>query len=248
MPRLAEGARKSFPKLYGHYGQVAIERLLRRQVIADRKFDQPWLLDSSNIQDFLARLRPGFQFIAGFRLRCTPLFEKHQAAIRRFLQPAMPYRAQSEAFLAPLRRRYEKLVGLMIRQTDYRTFRDGRYFMDTEQYRVLVHQILDRFGPDTGIVAASDEPQVPDAFAGLPVHLCSGAAGLGGHYIESFTQLGMCDAVVSVPSTFSLWATFMGRTPLLMLPAGRPDLDAAVWMDSAMIEGRHRPELATFLY
>ncbi|MCC5830289.1 MAG: hypothetical protein JJU36_12660, partial [Phycisphaeraceae bacterium] len=119
-------------------------------------------------------------------MRWWPLFEKHQEVIRSYLQPASRFARIADPWIADLRQRHDRLVGLLIRQTDYRVWNAGRYFGTGEQYRRIAQGIVQRFGPDVGIVVACDEPQPDGLFDGLPVHFCTGAAGLGGHYVESF--------------------------------------------------------------
>jgi hypothetical protein len=39
----------------------------------------------------------------------------------------------------------------------------------------------------------------------------------GGHFVESMTELSLCDVIVSPPSTFAGWAAFLGQVPQLSL-------------------------------
>ena len=95
------------------------------------------------------------------------LFEKHQQPIRGFLKPAKRFEETGEKFIADLARRYETLIGVQIRQTDYRYWENGKYFFTAEQYRGFIQQLQQRFGPRRFRVAA-DEVQPPDLLQGLP--------------------------------------------------------------------------------
>jgi hypothetical protein len=137
-------------------------------------------------EEFLGRVRGRREvLLAGWRLRDWQLFEKHQAVIRRFLMPAERFRRIAEGMIRDLRQRHDVLVGLLIRQDDYRLWCGGKFFFTTEQYRGFLLQLRERYGPRAAFVVAADERQPEDAFAGLDVHLCTGAMGQPGHYMPN---------------------------------------------------------------
>ncbi len=176
---------------------------------------EPWKLGS---EIFLSRIRGHKRvMLSGWRLRDWDLFAKHQDAIRDFLKPAPRFYEIANPFIARLRKKHNPLIGLLIRQTDYRKWEDGKFFMSTERYRSCLGNLRERFGPNAGFILGADEPQPANAFEGLPFYWATGAAGQSGHYMETFAELSLCDYVVSVPSTFSAWAAFFGRKPLLAI-------------------------------
>ncbi len=147
------------------------------------------------------------------------LFSEHQQTIRDFFVPVPPFTQRAQAFIDTLRDlSYDMLVGVLIRQTDYRNWNGGKYFFTTSQYTDWMKQILDLFpAKNIGFIVASDEQQKPSAFQGLNLHFTSGSVNCGGHYLESLLELSACDLIASPPSTFSAWASFMGNKPLLPL-------------------------------
>ena len=109
------------------------------------------------------------------------------------------------------------LVGVLIRQQDYRVWVGGRYFFPSPQYRDWMVQAAKVFGPDCCLVVATDEHQSPDLLHGLDAAWCTGAMAQKGHFVESMAELSLCDVIVSPPSTFAGWAAFLGRVPQLPL-------------------------------
>jgi hypothetical protein len=175
--------------------------------------------------EFVERLRGRRKvYLAAWNLRDWALLEKHQQAVRRFLAPAEQFCKPARALIEVLRARYEKVVGVLIRQTDYRAWANGEFFFTSNEYRVFIEQLRARFGPRTAIVLATDEVQPAGIFDGLDVAWCTGAEAGPGHYLESFAALSMCDVVVSAPSTFSAWAAFLGDVPLLPISKADDDL------------------------
>jgi hypothetical protein len=203
------------------FGAIALHKLMPRRSIDYVRTSQTIQLGAP---EFLDRLRGRRKvFLAGWNLRDWELLDKHQDAVRRFLAPAERFLRPARELIEGLRRKYERVVGLLIRQSDYRYWANGEFFFTSGQYQAFIEQLHERFGPKTAIVIATDEVQTKEDFEPLDVTWCTGAEAGPGHYLESFAALSMCDIVVSPPSTFSAWAAFLGNVPIL--PIGKADDD-----------------------
>jgi hypothetical protein len=166
----------------------------------------------------LARLRrPGSVLLAGWLLQDWTAFDRHADQVRAFLAPADRFQKIAKAFVIELRRKHKTLVGVLIRQQDYRIWNGGRCFFPSPQYREWMSQAAKVFGPDCCLVVATDEVQPRKLLDGLNAAWCTGAAGQDGHFVESMAELSMCDVILSPPSTFTGWAAFLGNVPLLPL-------------------------------
>jgi hypothetical protein len=161
--------------------------------------------------------RPGSVLLAGYPLRDWAAFDRHADKVRAFLAPASRFQDIAKPFILDLRRRYKTLVGVLIRQDDYRIWEGGRYFFPSPQYREWMAQAATAFGPDSCLVVATDEKQSPDLLHGLNAVWCTGEKAQNGHFVESMTELSLCDVIVSPPSTFAGWAAFLGQVPQLLL-------------------------------
>jgi hypothetical protein len=157
---------------------------------------------------------------AGWKISGWKLFSKYQAVIRECFRPEPVFAARAAKFIATLRAKCDVLAGLLIRQGDYRTWREGRFYFSAETYAGWIRQLIDLHpGQRVVVVMACDERQDPSAFAGLPCYFASGSANTGGHWFESFVELSQCDFVLSPPSTFGAAAAFVGAIPLWPLLA-----------------------------
>jgi hypothetical protein len=182
--------------------------------------------------------------LAGWGVRCWPLVSKHFRTIRDRLQPGERYRSVAESFVDPLRERYDRLVGVLIRQDDYRTWNDGRYFFESGRYKELMEAYADEFpSEDVGFVIASDEPQDERLFADDAFRFATGEAVGPGHYLENFAELSLCDEVLTPPSTFSVFAAVLGECPVIPL---YPDVESEGFerVDDPIREGRDHPVLS----
>ncbi|HEY4300797.1 MAG TPA: hypothetical protein VGM73_07990 [Candidatus Didemnitutus sp.] len=170
---------------------------------------------------FLGRVRAReITVCSGWRIASWPLVVKHQAAIRPVFSPATEFAAGAEEFIAKIRRECDVVAGVLIRQTDYQTWADGRFFHPASQYAAWMRGVTALYpGRRVAFVLAADASQADADFAGLAVHFTTGSAGRGGHWFESFAALARCDFVLSVPSTFAAGAAFAGGIPLWPLVA-----------------------------
>jgi hypothetical protein len=159
-------------------------------------------------------------FLSGYLFEARSLFAKHAAEIRSQFDFDEETKMQGRKYLSLLREPGVEIVGVHIRQTDFRTYVGGRWFYTAEQYarvmRWLVAQYSDR---QLRFLVCSDERQTLDAFHGLDVHLHSSS------YAADMFVLTRCDRLISTSSSFARAAAFLGRIPLLRI--FDPDLPAS---------------------
>jgi Glycosyl transferase family 11 len=158
-------------------------------------------------------------FLSGWGICSWQLVEKHQQKIREFLKIRQDYIDISNNFILEKRENYNFLIGVMIRQGDYQHYQNGRHYFSTEQYSYWINELSKLFKErgKIGFIVSSDTPQKLQDFSNKDVYFTTGIAGGNGHYIESMVELSLCDIIVSVPSTFSMWAAFIGNIPILPL-------------------------------
>ena len=65
-------------------------------------------------------------------------------------------------------------------------------------------------GKKTKFLICSDEEQDTQIFTSAKIEFCFRS----GHMIENLYSLAECDYIVSPPSTYGMWASFYGKTPL----------------------------------
>jgi hypothetical protein len=148
-------------------------------------------------------------FLFGPLFRDFPAFRKHSDAIREYFAPLAGIRDNVDALMERVRYGSDLVIGVHIRQGDYRKFVDGRYFFSTRQYLDVMANVQ-RLFPKRRIrfLICSNVPQASDRFSDF-----DHALGHGGE-IEDLYSLARCDLLIGVPSTYAAWASFYGRVPL----------------------------------
>jgi hypothetical protein len=165
---------------------------------------------------FLARVRRrAVTTCCGWRIASWRLVAEQEARLRVFFRPAPVFERSAAEFIDELRQRHDLVIGVFIRQSDYREWDDGRFYFSTSQYVAWIRQLLELHeGRRVAIVIASEVWQDPALFEGLPCFFASGSLNADGHWFESWVELSRCDLIVTPPSTFSATAAFVGGVPL----------------------------------
>lgn len=184
----------------------------------------------------------------GWRITSWPLVAKWQAELRELFRPAAGFERAAKEFFAPIRQRHEVVIGVLIRQSDYRTWGNGDFYFSTAQYVVWIRQLLELFaGKRVAFVIASEEQQDRALFEGLPCFLASGTPPMGGHWFENWVELAWCDVIVTPPSTFSATAAFYGDRPLWPVVAANQTMAFEQRIEEGLVGAARHPTFSRSL-
>ncbi|MBK9990381.1 MAG: hypothetical protein IPP19_06530 [Verrucomicrobia bacterium] len=179
---------------------------------------------------------------SGWKIASWRLFAEHQTELRKYFQPTAGFALRAQEFITALRQRYDVLVGMFIRQTDYQIWAGGRFYFSTMDYVQWIRQLLDLHpGRRLAIVVASDEWQDTRAFAGLPCFFATGSVNSQGYWFESFVELSLCDLIISPPSTFGAAAAFVGAVPLWPVTMAGQSLASDQILTNSMVDAARHP-------
>ncbi len=100
------------------------------------------------------------------------------------------------------------LVGVHIRQGDYRTWQGGRYYISPQEFAIAMRRIAAHLGPNTRFLVFSDEILDEAVFEGLDAITLRGSAE------EDLFCLSRCSLIVSTFSTYAYFASFFASVPI----------------------------------
>jgi hypothetical protein len=174
--------------------------------------------------------RKGLVILTGWRFRDYDAFDRHADEIRSYFEPTEKIAFSVRTLLEEARRGADVLVGLHMRAGDYRTFLGGKYYYAPAEYRSLADRTAVLFpGRRLRFLICSDEPVDPVAFKGVDFTEGSGDP------VEDLVSFSKCDYIIGPPSTYTMWSSFHGRVPLLVVR----DPDAALDLSRfRVIDGR----------
>lgn len=135
--------------------------------------------------------------------------EAHADQLRLFFAPVEPHAAAITELITRARSGCELLVGIHIRQGDYRRWQAGKYYFTTPEYAELMHHIVKLFsGRKVKFLICSNEIQDEQYFDGFDYLM-------GNHHqLEDMYAFARCDYLAGPPSTYTGWASFYGTVPL----------------------------------
>jgi hypothetical protein len=159
-------------------------------------------------------------FVYGWIFRAPEAMRRQAEKVRAYFRPIEEYERASSEAVARLRRTAEVVIGVHVRQEDYRRWRKGTCFFTMPQYAAWMSELAGQFpGQRVAFLVCSDEPRRADEFPGLTVGFGPGSA-MGDLY-----ALAKCDYILGPLSSYSQWASFYGNKPLHQLSGGNDRLD-----------------------
>ena len=104
-----------------------------------------------------------------------------------------------------------KIVGVHIRRGDYMEHENGKYFFDDVVYSDKMLQLVAQLGENTKFLLFTNDDALnkklyQKAFINV---LFSDCSPIEDHYLMS-----QCDYLIGPPTTFNMWASYMGDVPL----------------------------------
>lgn len=132
--------------------------------------------------------------------------------VRKTFTPNKIYKENINAIFQGFFLKYDIVVGVHIRRKDYRTYRNGTWFYSDEDYVLFIKKVqaLTSFqNKSVAFFICSDEKINYSVFSHLNIIKSTS------NIIEDLYTLSMCHYVIGPPSTYSAWASFYGKVPIL---------------------------------
>lgn len=141
-----------------------------------------------------------WRVVSDWTFRNSEALAKNEDKIRSFFQPSFE--------VADFKKKIPGVfIGVHIRRSDYLFFESGRYYYSDDVYFRSMCRLAKNL-TDVTFVVFSDEHINHDAFPGLKCIFPKGGAR------EDQVLMSRCDYLMGPPSTFTMWASFMGKVPL----------------------------------
>lgn len=175
-----------------------------------------------NGEDFLRRIEAGgLIFAKGWKFRDGENLLSGHRAIADYFTPVAEIRAKAELAVQQARSLGDFVIGVHVRQGDYREWKGGVHYFESVQYARWMHE-ASRLHPGRRIaflVCASD-PVDAGIFSDFAVTWGPGDV------VADLHALSLCDTIIGPPSTFSTWASYRGRVPLCVVRSHTQEIKA----------------------
>ena len=162
-----------------------------------------------NEQYKLMILKSKFLFCNGWIFRSHETTAKYRSYYQQLFDPAIDKKTVDKLWLSKTSSS-EKIIGVHIRRGDYKTFAEGIYFYEDVVYIDKMQQLVLIFNNDCRFIIFSDDKElkITKFKEYFPALVVSDNTISTDHYL-----LSKCDYIIGPPSTFSLWASYIGETP-----------------------------------
>ena len=164
-----------------------------------------------------------FSMLIGDNFRSSYHNEYAVRAIRNYLQPIEVHQANINILINELRATEPLLIGVHIRQGDFRDFSGGTFLRSPQDFANVMEDVIALFTQHhVRFLICSDESVDHELFKQFDYRTGTG------HLVEDLYALAATDYLIGSPgSTFSKWASFYGETPLYCVDDAtqRPSID-----------------------
>ena len=156
----------------------------------------------------------------GWLFRSESLLAQHADAVRDHFHISSQHNDHVRQAISTLRQRADFVVGVHIRHGDYATFMGGKYFFTTQQYAAAMHSIAEQLpNQRVAFLVCSNSPLDRHDFGELDVQFGPG------HIIEDMYCFAETDLLIGPPSTYTGWASFFGKVPLVAMQQADTPID-----------------------
>jgi len=212
-----------FRKLYKMFYLLLIFFLKKRVFIYEPNNYSPYYLPTTNKNEneFL-KIEKKFDtiYLCGWLFRNAEGIVKYRQAILDYFKPEKEISDKIEKKINELKIKYNKIIGVHIRQGDYKTFKQGIYWFDQREVRKIINQYIEHFQIDVKgalFFIASDGKIDNQYFNDLNYLISEGNA------IEDLFSLSKCDIILGSDSSFGDIAAYFGNIPHIIFK--KEDID-----------------------
>ncbi|RYC71474.1 alpha-1,2-fucosyltransferase [Spirosoma sordidisoli] len=206
LTEISKNANKIGQKLITKFSDNKISKtalLKTGTYIIDNKFTL-----EANQEDFLKHARNRTVLAVNWLFRDYENFNKFSDEIRSLFLPKEDVINRSREKIEEIRLTCDILVGIHVRRGDYISFNDGKYFYEDHVYYQHMKN-MEKMLPNKKVsfLLCSNEDIEVNNYKDINI------VSHRNPFMNDLTLLSYCDYIVGPPSTFSLWASFMGNIP-----------------------------------
>jgi len=163
------------------------------------------------------------RYVEGWAFRSPETVEKYASYWRKKYEPRFPS-AVLERLGAEVHG-FDVVLGVHMRRRDYKTWMGGRYLFSQAQYRAWTDQFVALHpGVKLKVLLFSEEPVDQELFSSLTVPWYAST----GTVAEDYWLMTRCHVLLGPPSTFTLWASFLGKNTCVHLESAEDSVADAL--------------------
>lgn len=208
--------RRLWRKMYAFYAKITTTDYEGSILSSDNSENNPYYLPPTHEDAELSALEKSFDtiYFDGWLFRNPVGLQKYREEILNYFRPRQDIENGITAQIQKLRGEFKNIVGVHIRQGDYRTWRGGAYFIPQERVRGILDEYLKTTGnnaSETCFAITSDGPIDTSLFEGLHTFVSMENA------VHDLFLLSATDTIIGSNSTFGAFASYYGDIPHIIM-------------------------------
>lgn len=159
-------------------------------------------------------------YFDGWLFRNPIGIEKYRKEIHEYFRPRKDIEEVVESTISDLKNKYSKVVGVHIRQGDYKNWRGGGYFIEQSRVKEVINEYINIFNINkekTCFLLTSDSPIDQSLFSDINIYVSKNNA------VTDLFLLSSTDIIVGSNSTFGSFASYYGNIPLIVIQNSNMD-------------------------
>ena len=147
-----------------------------------------------------------------FRFNTKYLSTETRLLIKSLFTPDHSTIEKCKTLIDSKRIAYDLIVGVHIRRGDYLEFADGKFYYSDADFLKFMKRILLLTNKRVGFLLCSNESINFEAFSEVNTFQIDDTDA-----IEDLYALSLCDYIIGPHSTYTMWSSFYGSTPLKLI-------------------------------
>jgi len=150
-------------------------------------------------------------YVKGWYFRVNELTKLYQS---QFAQNFYEYSKLGGNTISNRLNKSKVILAVHIRRGDYKEFMGGKYFYEDETYLKYIRQIINLLGKPVEVILFTNDNNIN--MNNFQIDNCNVFISKGTVW-EDYSLMSKSDYIIGPPSTFSMWASYIGAKPLYLI-------------------------------
>ncbi|TSC54571.1 MAG: hypothetical protein LiPW30_37 [Parcubacteria group bacterium LiPW_30] len=208
--------RRLWRKLYEYYTKIIISINKQSVITSDNSENKPFYLPPTNENLKLSEFEKSNDdiYFDGWLFRNPIGIKKYREEIIEYFKPRQDIEKKVSTQIKTLRSNYKNLIGVHVRQGDYKEWRNGAYFVPQIMVKEIILEYLKTSGlsaSETCFVITSDGPIETLLYSDLNLYISKENA------VHDLFLLSSTDLILGANSTFGAFASYYGDIPFVVM-------------------------------
>jgi hypothetical protein len=196
--------KKTSLRIYNLYVKL-VELINKKNILSDQDKDY-YLPPETNIDPAISKNK---LYLSGWLFRNPAGLKKYHPQTQKAFRPKEEYCKPGEELVQNLKQKYKHIIGVHIRQGDYKTWQDGKFYFTSKEVANILKDYLKHTNKknETIFIICSDGKIDEKEFENI--NFVKGP----GTEITDLHTLSLTDYIIGSNSTYNLWAAYFGSVP-----------------------------------